>query len=97
MSGQKTVLVTGCSDGGIGAALAAEFARRGCRVFATARNLDKMETLTKETNTFHRTLSRHLPDPTVRSIINPVFASYREQWGAAFREAPVHTAAGKAR
>ncbi|KAK8245771.1 Vps54-like protein-domain-containing protein [Phyllosticta capitalensis] len=56
-----------------------------------------METLTKETNTFHRTLSRHLPDPTVRSIINPVFASYREQWGAAFREAPVHTAAGKAR
>ena len=48
MSGQKTVLVTGCSDGGIGAALAAEFARRGCRVFATARNLDKIETLTKE-------------------------------------------------
>ena len=48
MAHQKTVLITGCSEGGIGAALAAEFARRGCRVFATARNLDKLEALTKE-------------------------------------------------
>lgn len=48
MTQQKTVLVTGCSDGGIGAALAAEFARKGCRVFAAARNLDKMETLAEE-------------------------------------------------
>ncbi|KAK7545029.1 Vps54-like protein-domain-containing protein [Phyllosticta citribraziliensis] len=56
-----------------------------------------METLTKETNTFHRTLSRHLPDPTVQSIISPVFSSYREQWGTVFRETLVRTAAGKAR
>lgn len=56
-----------------------------------------METLTKETNTFHRTLSRHLPEPSVRSIITPVFASYREQWGKAFRECLVRTGAGKAR
>ncbi|KAK7555276.1 Vps54-like protein-domain-containing protein [Phyllosticta citricarpa] len=56
-----------------------------------------METLTKETNTFHRTLSRHLPEPTVQSIISPVFSSYREQWGTAFRETSVQTAAGKAR
>ena len=48
MTHQKTVLVTGCSEGGIGAALVAEFARRGCRVFATARNPDKLEFLTKE-------------------------------------------------
>lgn len=33
---QKTVLITGCSSG-IGAALAREFARRGLRVYATAR------------------------------------------------------------
>ncbi|KAL1645710.1 hypothetical protein SLS58_003594 [Diplodia intermedia] len=56
-----------------------------------------METLTKETNTFHRTLSRHLPEPCVQSIITPVFAGYREQWGKAFREALVRTGAGKAR
>ncbi|OJD33450.1 garp complex component [Diplodia corticola] len=56
-----------------------------------------METLTKETNTFHRTLSRHLPEPSVQSIITPVFAGYREQWGKAFREALVRTGAGKAR
>ena len=33
---QKTVLITGCSSG-IGAALAREFARRGLRVYASAR------------------------------------------------------------
>lgn len=44
---QKTVLITGCSEGGIGAALAAEFHRRGCRVFATARDVSRMESLAK--------------------------------------------------
>ncbi|KAI0409728.1 hypothetical protein F4802DRAFT_593365 [Xylaria palmicola] len=39
---QKTVLITGCSDGGIGAALAAEFQLRGLRVLATARDPSKM-------------------------------------------------------
>lgn len=43
----KTVLVTGCSEGGIGAALAAEFDRRGCRVFATARDVGRTEALAK--------------------------------------------------
>ncbi|KAJ8105164.1 hypothetical protein ONZ43_g7534 [Nemania bipapillata] len=43
---QQTVLVTGCSDGGIGAALAAEFQLRGLRVFATARDPSKMTSLT---------------------------------------------------
>ncbi|KAI1166850.1 hypothetical protein F5B18DRAFT_648258 [Nemania serpens] len=42
---QKTVLITGCSDGGIGAALAAEFQLRGLRVFATARDPSKMANL----------------------------------------------------
>ncbi|KAJ3998574.1 oxidoreductase [Lentinula boryana] len=41
----SVVLVTGCSAGGIGAALCEEFAVRGCQVYATARNPTKMEGL----------------------------------------------------
>ena len=44
---QKTVLITGCSKGGIGDALAQEFQRKGLRVFATARDLAKVEHLKK--------------------------------------------------
>ncbi|KAF5872415.1 putative short-chain dehydrogenase protein [Botrytis fragariae] len=43
----KTVLITGCSEGGIGDALAKCFHRQGLRVFATARNLAKIEHLKK--------------------------------------------------
>ncbi|KAJ4485902.1 oxidoreductase [Lentinula aciculospora] len=39
----SVVLVTGCSAGGIGAALCEEFASQGCQVYATARNPTKME------------------------------------------------------
>jgi short-subunit dehydrogenase len=42
---KRTVLITGCSDGGLGAALAAEFHKRGLHVYATARNPAKMEAL----------------------------------------------------
>ena len=39
----RTVLITGCSDGGLGAALAIAFHKhRWYRVFATARNTEKM-------------------------------------------------------
>jgi len=42
---QKTVLITGSSEGGIGDALAKEFHNKGLRVFATARNLAKVQHL----------------------------------------------------
>jgi 1-acylglycerone phosphate reductase len=42
---QRTVLITGCSDGGIGASLAAEFHRQGCKVFAASRDVGKMASL----------------------------------------------------
>lgn len=42
---QKTVLITGCSAGGIGDALAKAFHKKGLRVIATARNVAKVEHL----------------------------------------------------
>ena len=56
-----------------------------------------METLVKETTTLHKVLSKHLPDMTVRMIMDPVFSSYREQWGKAFHDVDVRTVAGKER
>jgi 1-acylglycerone phosphate reductase len=47
MAAAKTALITGCSQGGIGSALVQELQKRGVHVFATARNLSKMEHLAK--------------------------------------------------
>ncbi|KAJ7805190.1 NAD-P-binding protein [Mycena olivaceomarginata] len=45
MSEKKTVLITGCTEGGIGSALAKEFHSKGWRVFAVSRRLETMEHL----------------------------------------------------
>ncbi len=42
---KQSVLITGCSQGGIGSALVLEFQSRGLHVFATARHLSKMDHL----------------------------------------------------
>lgn len=41
----KSVLITGCTDEGIGSAMAITFAQRGLLVFAAARKLSKMTKL----------------------------------------------------
>jgi NAD(P)-dependent dehydrogenase (short-subunit alcohol dehydrogenase family) len=43
---RKTVLITGCSEGGLGFALAQAFADAGYHVYATARNPGKAASLT---------------------------------------------------
>ncbi|KAI1609492.1 oxidoreductase [Exophiala viscosa] len=58
----KTVLITGCSAGGIGHTLAMEFQRRGLTVFATARSTSKMSGLEKLPNT--TLLSLDVTSPT---------------------------------
>ena len=45
-SAKRTVLITGCSDGGLGSALAIAFHKAGLHVYATARNPSKMTELT---------------------------------------------------
>jgi 1-acylglycerone phosphate reductase len=42
---KRTVLITGCSDGGLGAGLAIAFHNAGLHVYATARNPSKMSQL----------------------------------------------------
>lgn len=46
----KTVLITGCSEGGIGFALAEQFSKAGCRVYATARRTNAMAKLESQPN-----------------------------------------------
>eukprot|EP00270_Netrium_digitus_P004201 TRINITY_DN1514_c0_g1_i1.p1 TRINITY_DN1514_c0_g1~~TRINITY_DN1514_c0_g1_i1.p1 ORF type:complete len:299 (-),score=80.93 TRINITY_DN1514_c0_g1_i1:388-1284(-) len=45
---EEVVLITGCSEGGIGFELALTFARSKCRVIASARRLESMAALEKE-------------------------------------------------
>ena len=45
IEGKKTVLITGCSPGGIGHALAIQFHSKGLHVFATARNVNAVADL----------------------------------------------------
>ncbi len=56
-----------------------------------------MDTLVKESMTLHKVLSKHLPDITLRMIMDPVFGSYKEQFGKAFQDVEIKSAFGKER
>ncbi|CAH0034019.1 unnamed protein product [Clonostachys rhizophaga] len=59
---KQTILITGCSDGGIGSALAIVFQKRGFHVFASARDPTKMSTLKDLPNITLLTLDVHVVD-----------------------------------
>lgn len=54
-----------------------------------------METLTKETLTLHRVLSRHLSDVEVGLITRRIAEAYKEQWTKVFSEVDVGGAKGE--
>jgi len=69
-SKRKTVLITGCSPGGIGHALAREFSSKGLRVLATAR---KAETISDLVPFGIETLSLEVDKPeSVSAVKNQV-------------------------
>ncbi len=72
----KTVLVTGCSEGGIGSALAEAFQKRNLRVFATARTPSKMAHLEKLSNVTLLTLQ-----PTSAASTNAAVEQVKKETG----------------
>jgi len=66
-----TVLITGCSDGGLGSALALAFHAKGYHIFASTRNPSKMTALSSLPNT---TLLRLdvTSDPDVAAAVEAV-------------------------
>ena len=72
----KSVLITGCSAGGIGYALVQAFQKRDFHVFATARDLSKMSELSKTPNVTLLSL-----DPTSTASVDAALESVRTQTG----------------
>ncbi|KAG9123316.1 hypothetical protein FRC07_015101, partial [Ceratobasidium sp. 392] len=69
------VLITGCSQGGIGFALCEEFAAKGCTVYATARRLESMDAFT------HPNIRRRTMDVTHDESVNKTVAEIVEEVG----------------
>jgi len=53
------VFITGCSNGGIGSALTAEFVRNGCLVYASARSLASMSELGEDIRKLEVDVTNH--------------------------------------
>jgi len=68
----RVVLVTGCTTGGIGYALAQEFAKQGCTVYATSR---RVETIADFANTrTHKLALDVTSDESVRTVIHEIIS-----------------------
>jgi NAD(P)-dependent dehydrogenase (short-subunit alcohol dehydrogenase family) len=78
---QKTVLVTG-GGSGIGLGIALAFAREGCRVAITGRNLEKLETAAAGFDGQPPILTRAC-DVADRADVGRLFAWFQEELGSA--------------
>lgn len=74
----KTVLITGCSEGGLGAALARAFQEQGYHVFATLRNPAKAGSLAGENGTNIDVLAL---DTTSKESIDACFEVVKNKTG----------------
>ena len=54
-----------------------------------------MVDLAKDTGKLYSALSKHLPERAVELVMVPVFKSYKDQFGKAFREADLETETGR--
>eukprot|EP01018_Ginkgo_biloba_P004075 Gb_33040 [translate_table: standard] len=75
LSEGEVVLITGCTIGGIGHALAVAFAQRKCQVVATSRSLTSMEGLDKHTQVHLLDLDV-LSDESVADTVQTVMDKY---------------------
>jgi short-subunit dehydrogenase len=73
---QDVVVITGCTIGGIGHALALAFAQRKCRVVATARSLASMGGLDKKYPALHLLEVDVLSDQSVADAVRAVVDKY---------------------
>ncbi|KAL6502612.1 hypothetical protein OROHE_024265 [Orobanche hederae] len=72
---KQVVVITGCSGGGIGHALALEFAARGCLVVATARSLASISDLRDDPRFFVQELDVS-SDESVRHALSTVLERF---------------------
>lgn len=89
MAQVKSVLVTGCSDGGIGSSLALELQKRNLRVFAGVRNRIKAAALSPLPNVVILTL-----DVTSKHSIASAVETIREQTGGRGLDILINNAGG---
>ncbi|XP_044469582.1 short-chain dehydrogenase RED1-like [Mangifera indica] len=73
---RQIVLITGCSQGGIGHALAREFASKGCLVVATSRSKKTMQDLEHDTSRFCVMELDVVSDESVKNVVENVIQKF---------------------